>query len=99
VKAGEDRRADIIQSRRLGDPVNLLLAAAILWTGGGRTRAREALLEDDPASVRFQADALDWRGLRLEQPTLSMLRSTFLHGFGSCSFREPMDELSAGGWR
>jgi hypothetical protein len=79
--------------------LNLLLAAAILWTGGGRTRAREALLEDDPASVRFQADALDWRGLRLEQPTLSMLRSTFLHGFGSCSFREPMDELSAGGWR
>jgi hypothetical protein len=79
--------------------LNLLLAAAILWTGGGRTRAREALLEDDPASVRFQADALDWRGLRLERPTLAMLRSRFLHGIGSCSFREPLDELSGGGWR
>ncbi len=79
--------------------LNLLLAAAILWTGGDGARAGEALLEEDPASLRSDAAALVWRGLRLERGVLAATRSDFLHGFGSCSFREPMDELAAGGWQ
>jgi len=78
--------------------LNLLLAAAVLWIGAGSARARQALLEQDPAAIRSDADGLVWRDLRLERATLATLRSDFLHGFGSCSFREPMDELVAGGW-
>ena len=35
----------------------------------------------------------------VHDPSLTVLRADFVHGFGSCSFREPMDELAAGGWQ
>jgi len=79
--------------------LNLLLAAAVLWTGGEASLAREGLLEEDPAALRADAEALVWRGERLARGILLTLRADFLHGFGSCSFREPMDELAAGGWQ
>jgi hypothetical protein len=79
--------------------LNLLLAAAVLWMGGGASRARDALLEEAPASLRSDADGLAWRDLGWAPATLAVLRADFVHGFGSCSFREPMDELVAGGWQ
>ena len=79
--------------------LNLLLAAAILWKGGGPDRAMEALLETDPGALRFDAVSLVWRNLRLDAAALAGMRRDFFHSFGSCSFREPLDELAAGGWR
>jgi hypothetical protein len=78
--------------------LNLLLAAAILWKGGGTDRAMEALLEAAPGALRFDAVSLVWRNLRLDAAALAGMRRDFFHSFGSCSFREPLDELAAGGW-
>jgi hypothetical protein len=78
--------------------LNLLLAAAILWTGGTPATAREALLETDPRAVRVAGSALSWKQVCLDGAAARALRSDFVHSIGSCSFREPLDELAAGGW-
>jgi len=79
--------------------LNLLLAAALLWQGGSLDEARCALLERDPRAIRFEASGLCWRDRRWAAEQLVEFRSSCFHSFGSCSFREPLDELAAGGWR
>ncbi len=74
---------------------NLMIAAAILWRGGDRTLAREALLESDLAAFTINGDALLWHDLRFDGDALGRMRTEFFHGFGSCSFREPLEELPA----
>jgi hypothetical protein len=78
--------------------LNLLLAATILWSGDDLTRASAALLEEDPKVLRVDAVSLVWRGLQFDSAALVRMRRAFFHSFGSCSFREPLDELVAGGW-
>jgi hypothetical protein len=78
--------------------LNLLLAAAVLWQGDDPASAEAALLEQDPASIRLRDAALQWRDTQFAAATLAALRRGFFHGFGSCSFREPLDELVARGW-
>lgn len=78
--------------------LNLLLSAAVCWHGGSRDQARAALLEQQPAGLRFSGDSLQWCSLNFTAPMLQRLREDFFHSFGSCSFREPLDELAAGPW-
>ncbi len=78
---------------------NILLAALILWNEGDPGRALAALLEESSASLRFEDGALVWRGLRFDATVLGAVRTNFFHGFGSCSFREPLDLLSLVGTR
>jgi hypothetical protein len=78
--------------------LNLLLAAAILWHGGSRDQARAALLEHQHDAIRATGASLQWRGLSFTAPMLQQLREGFFHSFGSCSFREPLDELATGPW-
>jgi hypothetical protein len=73
--------------------LNLSVAAALAWTGAGRAEIEAALLESDGEQLRFDSEALVWRSRRFEAQDLTDLRKNFLHGFGSCSFREPLDEL------
>ncbi len=75
--------------------LNLMIASAILWRGGDRTLAREALLESEIASFTLNGDALLWHDLRFDGDALGWMRNQFFHGFGSCSFSEPLDELPA----
>jgi hypothetical protein len=75
--------------------LNLMIAAAILWRGGDLTLAREALLESEISSFMINGDALLWHDLRFEGDALSRMRSDFFHGFGSCSFSEPLEALPA----
>jgi len=79
--------------------LNLLLAAALAWQRAAREQIRAALLEPDPRSIRFNGASLSWRDHRLDVPKLRELRRSFVHSFGSCSFREPLDELAAGPWQ
>jgi hypothetical protein len=76
--------------------LNLLLATAILSHGGDVALAKRALLEEDPGTLRFEVDALVWRELRFTLAVLTGMRRDLCHGFGSCSFREPLDELPGG---
>ncbi len=73
--------------------MNLFLAAAVLRRGGDAAEAEPALLEGDPAAFTVQLGGLGWRGRRFSVEELAALRETLVHGIGSCSFREPMDEL------
>lgn len=75
--------------------LNLLIAASILWRGGDRALAREALLESELAAFTINGDALLWHDLRFDGDALTLMRAGFFHGFGSCSFTEPLEELPA----
>lgn len=75
--------------------LNLAIAAAMAWIQSDPRQVEEALREEDRSAVRFAGDALVWRAHRLEPAALRSLRRAFFHGFGSCSFREPLDELAA----
>jgi hypothetical protein len=51
-----------------------------------------ALLDREPSGIRIESDRLVWRDRSFDLDAIARLRSRF-HGFGSCSFREPIDEL------
>jgi hypothetical protein len=74
--------------------LNLIGAAAVLWTGHSRAEAREVLLASAPEAFRFEARGLRMLDRLMSADTLASVRSEFAHGFGSCSFREPLDELA-----
>jgi hypothetical protein len=75
--------------------LNLIGAAAVLWTGHSRAEARAVLLASAPGSFRFEAGGVRMLGRLVSVDTLESVRSGLVHGFGSCSFREPLDELAA----
>lgn len=73
--------------------VNLLLATAELARGGEGETA-QAILEDDDATHFPRSDSdLSWRDRHYPRDELASVRARFFLGFGSCSFREPVDEL------
>jgi len=74
--------------------LNVFLATAFLASGLDAADARRLLEENDPAAVRLGSSAVSWRGNRLPVDRLAASRS-FLKSFGSCSFREPIDDLTA----
>jgi hypothetical protein len=73
--------------------LNVLLATAALRTGMSRTVAEEILMCGDAATLSFADDGLRWRGVEFPTALLRATRAEHLVGFGSCSFREPADEL------
>lgn len=73
--------------------VNLLLATAELLRGGEGETAQQILEEDDRAAITPEAGGLTWRGERYTEAELTMAHQQIFIGFGSCSFREPVDEL------
>jgi hypothetical protein len=73
--------------------LNVFLAAALLRVGASRESARGALLETDPTTLDFGDDGITWRDRKLTTSQLYSARE-FAISFGSCSFREPIDELA-----
>lgn len=74
--------------------LNVFIAAALLQSGESGTTALAVLEESDPRAFSVSGDAVAWRTLRMDASTLRAARSTFAISFGSCSFREPVDELT-----
>jgi len=74
--------------------LNLFLATAFLLAGMPADEAREVLLEEDPAALAVSPEDIAWRGRRLDLPALDRVRRRGLRAFGSCSFREPLTELT-----
>jgi hypothetical protein len=75
--------------------LNLFLAAALIRKAGSESEARELLEERNFAAFEIGSDALCWRGHTLSMDDLNETRSRFALSFGSCSFREPVDEARA----
>jgi hypothetical protein len=73
--------------------LNVLLATAVLRAGGSDEEGLAALVESDPNAISFGAEALAWGRFRFDAAELADLRTRTLGGFGSCSLREPVDEL------
>jgi hypothetical protein len=75
--------------------LNVFVAAALIRSQQTVDLARAVLEETDPTAFSFTDDAITWRGLRIDVDQITTLRSQFAISFGSCSFREPVDELAA----
>ena len=58
----------------------------------------EALSDEDPGSFALTAEAFSWRGRSAGPEELTRLRRELFAGLGSCSAREPADELVALGF-
>ena len=74
--------------------LNVMLAAAALRLAAGRGVARAILLEEDPSAFGLEEHDIRWRDLRITGLVLRSMRAEGSLAFGSCSFREPMEELS-----
>jgi hypothetical protein len=74
--------------------LNVFIAAALLYAGQSEDIAKAALEESDPSAFSFAEDAIQWRDKRIGLDQIIASRSEFAISFGSCSFREPVDELA-----
>ena len=74
--------------------LNVFAAAAFLRAGATEDEAVRVLLETDPEALRVEESALIWRGRRIDGRALAALRADGMMSFGSCSFREPLEELA-----
>ncbi|HUR92588.1 MAG TPA: hypothetical protein VMY38_07935 [Gemmatimonadaceae bacterium] len=76
--------------------LNVFLAAAALASGASTGDARGILLESDMTSIQFGGGEVHWRDLTLSTADIRRARG-LATSFGSCSFREPVDELAGAG--
>jgi hypothetical protein len=74
--------------------LNVFIAAALLHSGESEATALALLEESDSSAFRFEDDAIEWGGKRISVEQILASRSEFAISFGSCSFREPVDELA-----
>ena len=73
--------------------LNLLAAAAFADTGEQEVAA--ILAEEDPAAFALDAGGLAVHGMRADAAALARMRAERLVAYGSCSFSEPVDDLTA----
>ncbi len=73
--------------------LNVFLAAAFLRSGMETEIAVQLLEEESAQAFHFDRDAVSWRQYRLQRDEIAAARQAFAISFGSCSFREPIDDL------
>jgi hypothetical protein len=73
--------------------LNVFVASALVYAGESEETATAALEESDPRAFAFEGEAILWRDKRIEAEQMELSRRDFAISFGSCSFREPIDEL------
>jgi hypothetical protein len=74
--------------------LNLFLAAAFMRDGMLSTEDARALLdESDVSAFAIQDQTIGWRDHLVDLESIRATRARFATSFGSCSFREPVDEL------
>jgi hypothetical protein len=74
--------------------LNVFVASALIYSGESAQTGIAALKETDPSSFTFEDDAIVWRDKRISAEQIEASRRDFAISFGSCSFREPIDELA-----
>ena len=75
--------------------LNLFLAAALMAGGGSERDAAAILAERDRGAFSLVSTGIGWRGRSIDTPAIRTTRDRVATSFGSCSFREPVDELRA----
>jgi hypothetical protein len=75
--------------------LNVFVAAAFLSNGATDDDAIRTLEERDVSAFEIGDDVVRWRGRVLDATAVQNVRERVATSFGSCSFREPVDELQA----
>lgn len=78
--------------------LNVLLAAALIHSGGPDADAVALLDDSDPTHFAANPDALSWRNYRFNAAQLEASRRALCRSFGSCSFTEPIEGLQELRW-
>ena len=73
--------------------LNLFLAAVFMRNGLADREAAELLTETDPGALIVEEQGIRWRNHEVGLDTIKAVRARVATSFGSCSFREPVDEL------
>lgn len=73
--------------------LNVFVAAALAAAGATERELVEVLEERDAAAFTFTERELRWRERSISRSRIQQTRDAFAAAFGSCSFREPVDEL------
>jgi hypothetical protein len=74
--------------------LNLLAATALAPLLDSEALAG-VIAEEDPSAFRFDDGSLSWRDRPIDVATLEHARRTSFVAYGSCSFAEPVDDLTA----
>jgi len=75
--------------------LNVFVAAALMRKGLADVDVERALTDQDRTKFEIGSETISWEGHSLSARELEQLRDGFAISFGSCSFREPVDELHA----
>jgi hypothetical protein len=73
--------------------VNVFLAGAFALAGMNEHEVATLLDERDASAIIFGNDSVRWREHTITLDALRHARAAFALAFGSCSFREPIDDL------
>lgn len=73
--------------------LNVFLGAALLATGMPAAELPALLEERSPDALRIDEAGISWRGWCLTTDQAAGARASLALSFGSCSFREPIDDL------
>jgi hypothetical protein len=75
--------------------LNMFIAAALAWQGADEQLLRSALTTTSVRDFIITDDAIQFGGFTIATAALRDAREHFIISFGSCSFREPVDDLAA----
>jgi hypothetical protein len=73
--------------------LNVFLTAVLQYNGLTRADALAILEAESLAGFTFDDDGIAWKDYRVTLGEVTTVRRRFAVAFGSCSFREPVDEL------
>lgn len=73
--------------------LNVFLAAAFAYTGFDVPTLERLLEERDVTAFQFGERSVHWRDRDVTRAQLEGARTSLAQAFGSCSFREPIDDL------
>jgi hypothetical protein len=74
--------------------LNVCAAAALVHVGATEDDVLRALNDSSSAAFQFDDEGMEWRWHRLSTNDLAAMRHALFRSFGSCSLREPIDELT-----
>jgi hypothetical protein len=72
-----------------------LLAAAIFAPGANQETIASIVAEEDPHAFAFGADSFAWRERSADVHLINKSRTDAFVSYGSCSFSEPIEDLTA----
>ena len=75
--------------------LNMFTAAVLAWDGADESVVLSALLSQSPRDFHFSDDAVAFHSTSVPIAVVRDAREKFIISFGSCSFREPVDDLAA----